>query len=130
MSDGIFNTSIFNDTIFNTHAVVGLTLSGTQSNQLLDRKRPAILVPVEFSFRIKATTYIIEFIEQLNYKKLIPVRISQEKLDQAFSIPLTKLKEVWQKKLKKQSLYYMLSSILLNSDKVNLLRILKELYKR
>jgi len=135
MVDGIFNSNLFNREIFNTHlqGTTGIIIGGTHSGQqLLSRKkrRPEILIPVEFTFRIIARTFITHVINQLNIKQLVPVRISQVKLDEAFSIPLTALKNTWQKALKKESLHYMLSSILLKSDKVQLLKILKEMFKR
>jgi len=131
MVDGIFNRSIFNSKIFNSHE--GIIIVGTHATQqLLSRKkrRPELLIPVEFTFRIIARTFITHVINQLNIKKLIPFKISQEKIDEAFSIPLTNLKEVWQKALKKESLYHILSTILIKSDKVQLLKILKEMFKR
>jgi len=128
MADGIFNRAIFNDDIFNTHEAI--VMSGTHATQQLTARRPALFIPIEFSFRIKAAIIIIQWINQIPIKKLIPVRISQVKLDEAFNIPLNRLKGVWIKALKRESLRYMLKTILMNSDKVELLRILKELFKR
>jgi len=55
MSDGIFNTSIFNDDIFNTHAVTGLTLSGTHATQAFyTGGRQEQLITVEFIFKLKS----------------------------------------------------------------------------
>lgn len=53
MTDGIFNSSIFNDDIFNTHAVDGgLIISGTQSQQQLFVRRPERLQTVHYTFKI------------------------------------------------------------------------------
>ena len=64
MADGIFNTAIFNDDIFNNHAVtIGITLSGTHATQaLFTGGRPELLLPVEFTFIIRAGI-IFKFIE-------------------------------------------------------------------
>jgi len=126
MADGIFNRAIFNDDIFNTHEAI--VISGTQATQQLTARRPALFIPIEFTFRIKAKT--INVINQLNIKKLIPVRISQVKIDEAFAISLTELKGVWQKLLKKELLNYIISNIVSSSDIAHSLKIFKRLFKR
>ncbi len=129
MTDGVFNSSLFNSDIFNTHAEAGLTISGSHATAYIYGERkyhPEILTPVEFTFRIKAKTHITLILNQLNYSKLRPIKINSEGL----AVSLDKLKEVWVKALKKDSLHYMMESILLQSDKVHLLKILKEMFKK
>ncbi len=129
MTDGVFNQSIFSNSIFNTHAEAGLTISGSHATAYIygeKKYHPEILIPVEFTMRIKARTFITLRLDQLNYTRLRPIKINTESLN----ISLDNLKEAWVKALKQQSLHHMMETILLRSDKVGLLRILKELYKR
>ena len=126
---GIFNQSIFNDGIFNTGSQGGLTIQGSHATPSLYGKskyHPELLIQVEFTMRLIARTFVPLQLEQLNFTNLRPPTMNTE----SFSISLANLKEAWVKALKKQSLHHMMETILLRSDKVNLLRILKELYKR
>jgi len=56
MADGIFNSAIFNDGVFNSHGagVGNFTLSGTHATQAFFTARPEQLIPIEFTFIIRA----------------------------------------------------------------------------
>jgi len=68
MTDGVFNRTIFNDSIFNIHA--GLLLIGTHPTQAFFTGRPQQLIPVEFTFILKAGI-IVKFTETFEVKSAL-----------------------------------------------------------
>jgi len=72
-------------------AEAGITLSGTHSNTSLYQKRPTVLVPIEFSFRIKAGIIKLKFFGKETFEKLSVVSFDSKMLREAFVLPINKM---------------------------------------
>jgi len=128
MGHGLFNSQIFNSDIFNTH--VSILISGQQSVAQLT-KRPELLIPVSFTFKL--ISRLIHRVTIGNFReKLYPTGIYTDELRESFILPTGKLRASLKplKKILKKGMYENIFMIILEeSSKIDLLRITKELIK-
>jgi len=101
MAHGIFNSQLFNNSIFNTHEAI--EIAGTQSTQQLTSKarRPEQLITTEFTFRLFSRTIPTEFHEVLtNIKNMKPFGVFSNDLNNLLLSPVTDLRNFVEQKMK------------------------------
>jgi len=111
----------------------GITISGTHATTNLYQKRPVILVPVEFSFRIKAGIIKLKFFGKETFEKLSVVSFDSKMLREAFVLPINKMQfkmKNIRKNLEREYQLLTFGNLLSMASESDLIRSIGQLFKK